>query len=406
MSEHRYPAAELDIDADKIDADAFSIVKRLQQHGYQAYLVGGCVRDLILKATPKDFDISTDARPEQIKALFRNCLLIGRRFRLAHIRFGRKIIEVSTFRAGDPEEADLITRDNEYGTLEEDALRRDFTINGLYYDPISEEVIDSVNGIDDTKSGLIRTIGKPGVRFIQDPVRMIRLIKFRARFGFTIEQETHTALLANRQEILKSAKARVLEEFLRMLETSHSTLFIRELAHFGILELILPGIARLLESHLADTIYAYLEQIDMLQKERARPFQRAVLLSSLLLPAFEHHLEVITVGKEKISLELIQKEARRVVDEVYAPFLHIPRRLTSEMHSILTCQYRFTPFKKCSRGLVRVPRTPDFPIALDLFYLRSCIEPALTDTYSDWRQIYMHYKEKNHATARPRRTRR
>jgi poly(A) polymerase len=198
-----YVTGDHDIDHSLIDADALWVLKKLKDAGYIAYLVGGSVRDLLIKEAPKDFDISTNAKPEEIKDVFkRQCLLIGRRFRLAHIRFGHKVIEVATFRSGD-NESDLIIRDNQWGSEEEDVLRRDFTINGLCYDPTTRTIIDYVGGWEDIHKKLLRSIGDPRVRFKQDPVRMIRLLKFRARIAFEIEEDSKKALLECRDELLK-----------------------------------------------------------------------------------------------------------------------------------------------------------------------------------------------------------
>jgi poly(A) polymerase len=205
-----------------IDGDAERVVRKLARSGYQAYLVGGCVRDLLLGRTPKDFDVATSAKPNEIRELFRNCRIIGRRFRLAHIFFGSKIIETSTFRAnprdysGDSDEL-LIRRDNVFGSDIEDAQRRDFTVNGLFFDVETEEVIDHVGGLADLEARMVRTIGDPEIRFQEDPVRMLRAIKFAARLGFTIETATYDAILRHRDELTKCAPPRVLEEFYRLL---------------------------------------------------------------------------------------------------------------------------------------------------------------------------------------------
>jgi poly(A) polymerase len=188
------PRSEHPISRKLIDADAVKVLYRLHRAGYQAYLVGGGVRDLLLDRHPKDFDISTDAHPHQVKRLFRNCRLIGRRFRLAHVHFGEKILEVSTFRKrSEPgEDADtediLIRSDNTFGTAEEDSLRRDFTINGLFYDISNFSLIDYVGGLADLNERMIRTIGDPDIRFREDPVRMIRAVKFAARLDFGIDR--------------------------------------------------------------------------------------------------------------------------------------------------------------------------------------------------------------------------
>ena len=189
---------------------------RLRTAGYKGYLVGGSVRDLLLGRSPKDFDIGTDAHPQALRKLFRNCRMIGRRFRLAHILFANgKVVEVATFRrnpdppteAGGPEL--LQTSDNTFGTPREDALRRDFTINGLFYDISDFSVLDYVGGLEDLEAGLIRTIGDPDIRFREDPVRMMRAVEFASRLGFAITPDAYEAILRHRKEIVKSAPPRV-----------------------------------------------------------------------------------------------------------------------------------------------------------------------------------------------------
>ena len=245
-----------------VDPDALYVMEKLRQAGYTAYLVGGSVRDLVLQKTPKDYDISTSAKPEEIKRLFRNCILIGRRFRLAHIRFGKKILEVSTFRTGDLETDALIVRDNEWGNPEQDVLRRDFTINGLFYDPSTETIIDYVEGYPDLQKQYLRTIGQPYLRFKQDPVRMLRLLKFQARFGFEIDKDAHISLLECRHEILKSSPSRVLEELLRMLESGSAKPFFKLLAEHGMLQMLLPALSKFLDTPDGKEVYDYLEEVD------------------------------------------------------------------------------------------------------------------------------------------------
>ena len=239
------------LDRARIDADADRVVRRLARHGYKAYLVGGCVRDLLVGRAPKDFDVATSATPNEVKTLFRNCRIIGRRFRLAHVFFGPKIIETSTFRANPRDDEDddspdlLIRRDNVFGTEEEDAVRRDFTINGLFYDVEKEEVIDHVNGLVDLEAGLVRTIGDPDVRFREDPVRMLRAIKFAARLGFTIEPVTYAALLRQRGEIRKCAAPRVVEEVYRLLRGGAARRSMELLVETGVLEILSSHLASL-----------------------------------------------------------------------------------------------------------------------------------------------------------------
>jgi poly(A) polymerase len=246
------------LDRSRIDADADRVVRRLARHGYKAYLVGGCVRDLLVGRRPKDFDVATSATPNEVKALFRNCRIIGRRFRLAHVFFGPKIIETSTFRANPREDEDsdapdlLIRRDNVFGSEEEDAVRRDFTINGLFYDVEKEEVIDHVVGLADLEAGLVRTIGDPDVRFREDPVRMLRAIKFAARLDFKIEPATYAALLRQRLEIRKCAAPRVVEEVYRLVRGGAARRSLELLAETGLLEILAPHLAALYEGPVQD----------------------------------------------------------------------------------------------------------------------------------------------------------
>jgi poly(A) polymerase len=241
--------AEHCISRQNIDPDALKVLYRLTNRGFTAYLVGGGVRDLLRGEAPKDFDIGTSAHPRQIKDLFFNCFLIGRRFRLAHIRFGNKIIETSTFRRdpieGAPEEeepaGDLLQHhDNTFGTPEEDARRRDFTINGLFYDIKTFSVIDHVGGLEDLKAGLVRCIGQPEVRFREDPVRMLRAVRFAARLGFRIEEATYAAILRWHMELSRAAPSRLLEELYRLFPRRAGESSVRLLRETGLLRPLLP----------------------------------------------------------------------------------------------------------------------------------------------------------------------
>jgi poly(A) polymerase len=240
------------LDRDAIDADADRVVRKLARAGHKTYLVGGCVRDLLVNRKPKDFDVATSATPNEVKATFRNSRIIGRRFRLAHVFFGSKIIETATFRANpqrdDNEDSELlIRRDNVFGTETEDARRRDFTINGLFYDVEREEVIDHVDGLPDLEAKLIRTIGDPDIRFQEDPVRMLRAIKFAARLDFGFEPSTWKALLRWRGEISKCAPPRLLEEMHRLMRGGACRRSFELMVETGVLAVLSPYLAGLLE---------------------------------------------------------------------------------------------------------------------------------------------------------------
>lgn len=373
-----------------IDPHALYILQKLREHNFIAYLVGGGVRDLLLHITPKDFDISTSAKPEEIKKIFRSCILIGRRFRLAHVRAGKKFIEVSTFRAGDSDSDKLILRDNLWGTPEEDVLRRDFTINGLFYDPVTETIIDYVDGFSDVKKKYLRTIGNPYVRFKQDPVRMIRLLKFQARLGFEIDTIALQALIECREAILQSSQARILEELLRMLESGASSTFFRLLADHYILALLLPVIGDFLEINSDGEIFAYLEEVDKyLASPNSILLERPILISCLLFPILQHRLHIhYTFHNEIPHLGKIQAEAFTLIKDVFDVFFRLPKRYKVQTASILTSQYRITPFLQKKNTYIRIPKVADFAMALDFFTLRSFLEPGFQQIAQNWKIAY------------------
>jgi poly(A) polymerase len=301
------PRSDHGISRKHIDPDALRVLYKLHQNDYLAYLVGGSVRDLLLGRRPKDFDIGTSAHPYQVKRLFRNCWIIGRRFRLAHIRFGAKAIEVATFRrqvsaeelatasahaAQDSIPIDrhseggrdrLLHRDNTFGTPEEDAFRRDFTINALFYDIGSLSVIDYTGGLDDLKARVIRCIGDPADRFQEDPVRMLRAVAMAARLDFAIDPPIEEAIAAHRGEIARSAAPRLIEEFYKLLRTGSSERAFRMLAERRLLE----PIALPLQRGVGDALWRSLAALDRYRRQFAETpdtLSNPILLGSLLVP--------------------------------------------------------------------------------------------------------------------------
>ena len=289
----------------QIDPDALKVLYRLHQNSYVAYLVGGSVRDLLLGRRPKDFDIGTSAHPYQVKRLFKNCWVIGRRFRLAHVRFGMKTIEVATFRRKvtaeelaaaeeaaaeqreTPEEGNagpgLIHRENTFGTPEEDAFRRDFTINALFYDIGTFSIIDYTGGLEDLRAGIVRSIGDPTERFHEDPVRMLRAIAMAARLGFTIDAPIDNAIGNGRAEIARSAPARLIEEFYKLLRSGASEQAFRMMAERRLLE----PIAHDLQKGSGERLWQSLAAVDAYRKrheDTPDTLSNAILLGSLLVP--------------------------------------------------------------------------------------------------------------------------
>jgi poly(A) polymerase len=295
-----------------LDADAVKIVHRLTRFDHAAYLVGGCVRDLLLDHKPKDFDIATSATPRQIKRLFRNCRIIGRRFRLAPIYFQNgKVIEVATFRAQDDEGTggergaeggDLLIRDdNQFGTMEEDALRRDFTINSLFYDVNKGTVLDHADGLGDLRRRLVRTIGDPTIRFKEDPIRILRAIKFAARLDFEIETGTLDALKKTRGEIPKAAAPRILEELNRFCRGGAARRSFELMRDYDVFDVIAPGLAKRYKSQPAswDLLFKLLEGFDRHTQDGIE-VTTGQILAALLLPVlmteFGHRRSVAPSG--------------------------------------------------------------------------------------------------------------
>ncbi len=370
-----------------IDQDALKVIHRLKRHGHSAYLVGGGVRDLLLQIPPKDFDIATSAKPEEIKSLFKNCLLIGRRFRLAHIRFGPKIFEVSTFRSGDTKDDNLITHDNEFGTEEQDAKRRDFTINGLFYDPQEHAIIDYVQGLKDIDNRLLRTIGEPAIRFKQDPVRMIRLLKFKARIGFDLDPTTHQALLDNLEEILKSSPDRILGEIFKMLETKASAKFFKLMYEFGFTKLLFPKLAQSLDTELQAKTLQFLELAD--QQEIHHP-EKNLLLACFLFPILEKEILARSSQQETpLHLgEIFTITSDLIRETLVIPFPRFPRWMRETIAFILNAQFRFTPIDTTKRmRRFKMMGHKKFPLALRFLGLRSCFDDRCAQAYSKIRRM-------------------
>jgi poly(A) polymerase len=338
----------MQIRPEQIDPDAARVVARLRECNHAAYLVGGCVRDLLLGRKPKDFDVATSAKPNELRRIFRNCRIIGRRFRLAHIYFGRKIIETSTFRANPrpPEEDEggengngdgngngngsekmdlLIRHDNSFGSAEEDARRRDFTINGLFYDTATGQVIDHVNGMADLEARLVRTIGDPDIRFREDPVRILRAVKFAARCELTIEPETYRRMMEHKGEIAKCAQARVSEEFFRLLRAGAARRSFELLLGTGLLDVLSPELAKALKQEPADEagrvrvarLWGYLAAVDRWTVARDTTPTDALLLALLLLPPLRDVLHPDSTSPVDIG-QLVTQSAQPVIEQLKA----------------------------------------------------------------------------------------
>jgi poly(A) polymerase len=289
------PRSDHPISRKQIDEEALKVLYRLRHHGFLAYLVGGSVRDLLLEKVPKDFDVATDAHPHEVTALFRNSRIIGRRFRLVQVFFkGGKTVEVSTFRSR-PEDQEVeteegaIVRTDSFGTSGEDVFRRDITINGLFYNIADFSIIDYVGGMEDLRKGIIRTIGDPDERFIQDPVRMIRVIRHSARTGFPIDESTYRALLRNPEELKRCSPSRVRDEFLRDLKEGAASPSLSLMLQTGLLFSIFPDLARAFgdRNPSKDRARQFLLALFRLVDQRVhagKPVPDSILLALLVTP--------------------------------------------------------------------------------------------------------------------------
>jgi poly(A) polymerase len=402
------PRAEHIISRRDVDPDALKVLYRLHEHHYIAYLVGGSVRDLLLNRRPKDFDIGTSAHPHQVKKLFRNCWIIGRRFRLAHVKFGTKTIEVATFRRHvaaselTPEmdaaaedapavevgaldaaakrrraEDHLIHRDNTYGTPEEDAFRRDFTVNALFYDIGTFSIIDYVGGLADLDAGIIRCIGDPGVRFLEDPVRMLRAVVLAARLQFSIDPPVLESIALLRHEIARSAPARLVEEYYKILRSGHAREAFTQLRGTGLLKAITPEL-----SGAGDPLWSAIGALD---RYRAR-FEAApesltnpILAGTLLYP-------LGLVARRRFSADPLERR-------VELGLLPIARRDIERLQQILALQPRLVDLQapaRAQRALLHRSVLSEAITWLD-------IHGGRPDAVAHWRELQAEPPEHPHA---------
>jgi poly(A) polymerase len=380
------PRTEHSISRKQVSPNALRTLYRLHENGFIAYLVGGCVRDLLLERIPKDFDIATDAVPGQIKRLFRNCRLIGRRFRLAHLHFQDEILEVSTFRAAvpsndtDTEETDhhdrpprhlkdedgMVLRDNIFGTPEEDALRRDFTINALAYNIADGSLIDYSTGLSDLEQRLIRPIGDPLVRFTEDPVRMIRAVRFAASHDFVIEPATWEMLCALSSTISRAAPARLYEEMLKLFLLGSARPVFTLLDAGGLLAGLFPALGRRLDGNSDDreVLHMNLECLDRLYRSGLPP-SPALFLAALFGPSLEEE----TLARHRDGVPYLQAlhTACAVFMEEFCKTVSIPGRVVGQLRGILALQpslHRMPPRRPAS-----LVGRPDFADAMSYLCL-------------------------------------
>lgn len=377
------------ISRSNIDSDAVKVLYRLVNSNYISYLVGGSVRDLLLQRVPKDFDISTDAQPGQIRKLFRNCFLIGRRFRLAHIVFGRKVIETSTFRAqpkvvkGDD---DLYqTEDNTFGTPEEDAKRRDFTINGLFYDIKTFSVIDYVGGLKDLERKMIRSIGDPNVRFREDPVRMMRAIKFASKLDFSLEKSCKKALMEHHSDILNASVPRVCDEIYRLFTVNASKAAFKMMWEYKLLEDLLPEINEYVNRSGGEMspLWRYLAALDSMPDngDFSNGIRTAVLFYPLFLEQCENETQKFPNGR------INRMQTARKVLRNFSSTLHIPKAVFFSAVAAMDMVPRFEMISSKSRA-IRFAKNSNFQEAFIFKQVVVIAEGGDSQLIAQWADLH------------------
>ena len=391
------PRDQHNVSRKDISPNALRVLYRLRDAGFGGYLVGGAVRDLLVGGHPKDFDVATDATPEEVRALFRNCRLIGRRFRLAHVVFGREIIEVATFRAnvddgsGDREthEGGRLLRDNVYGTIEDDAVRRDFTANALYYAIEDFSVRDSTGGFEDVQNRLMRLIGDPETRYREDPVRMLRAVRLSAKLGFEIEAATAAPIPVLAPLLAESAPARLFEECLKLFLSGHAVQSFLGLERHGLLPALLPETAQALKSNRSGALRRMLlEGLAGTDRRVANdePVSPAFLFALLLWPAYCRAL--MALQSQGVHAVEAQRRAADRVTVHQLGMIALPRRFSVPMQEIWLLQSRFSLRQR--KRVMRMLSHPRFRAAFDFLGLRLVASNEHAEDVEFWREAQQH----------------
>ena len=392
------PRSEHGITRANISPNALKVLYRLKDAGYQACLVGGGVRDLLLGREPKDFDVATDAHPEEIRQLFRNCRLIGRRFRLAHVVYGREVIEVATFRAqqnGGEEESEgedtliseegRILRDNIYGTIEQDAWRRDFSVNALYYDIADYSVRDYVGGMADLKAGVLRVIGDPEARYREDPVRMLRAVRFAGKLGFRLAEATAEPIPRLASLLLDISSARIYEEVLKLFMSGEAVTTYELLRQYELFGKLFPeteaALAEEVDGHPQILISKALENTDR-RIDEDKPVTPAFLFAALLWPPVQRRWQA--TAKQMGDVPALQAAGSWIVS-AQAGHTALPKRFSIPMREIWALQPRFEEIS--GRRPLRLVTHPRFRAAYDFLLLRGAsgeVDQSLCDWWTEF----------------------
>ena len=365
--------AERSIDISQISRGALEVISELGEAGFQAYLVGGGVRDLLLDLHPKDFDIATDAHPEDVRRLFENSRIIGRRFRIVHVYFSEGYIEVATFRAANCEDINRhgrIITDNTYGSIEEDAFRRDFTVNALFYDSSTKQVLDFVNGRQDINAKLLRVIGDPDLRIREDPVRMLRAVRLATKLDFKIEQQTETSIYRLGHLLTEVPAARLFDEMLKLFHAGFALQTFNSLRNYGLFQYMFPLTEKVLEEKSSDTfenlVKCALKNTDdriSSGKSVTPAFLYAVFLwGPMRMLSRQLELEGLS---PKIAYEAAAKDT--TLSQLH--YTSIPKRFSYPMRDIWNLQHRF--YRKHGKHVFRLYKHPRFRAAYDFLCLRA-----------------------------------
>ena len=376
--------AEHGIDPKLLSPNAIRLTQTLQEAGFKAFVVGGAVRDLLLGVKPKDFDIATDATPEQVKKLFRRAFIIGRRFQIVHVMFGQELLEVTTFRGkgsnnAPKDEHGRVLRDNHFGPQHEDAERRDFTINAMYYDPATQTVLDYHGGIADIREKTLRIIGVPEARYREDPVRMLRVVRFAAKLGFTIEPHTREPIPVMAPLIDNVPAARVFDEMLKLLLSGHALACLKELRSAGLHHGLLPLLDVVLEQPIGmKFVTLALESTDARVKA-GKGVSPGFLFASLL---WHQVLEKWTAYRAsgEAPIPALHLAADAVLD-TQTENLALQRRIATDMRDIWAMQPRFE--RRTGRAPYKLLENPRFRAGYDFLLLR-CASGELDNEIGEW----------------------
>tara|TARA_Y100001956_G_scaffold25490_1_gene25290 strand:- start:437 stop:1795 length:1359 start_codon:yes stop_codon:yes gene_type:complete len=388
---------EHNVSRKKISDNALKVLYRLHGAGFDAYLVGGGVRDLLLGQQPKDFDIATNATPEQIRQLFKNCRLIGRRFRLAHIMFGRDIIEVATFRGHHQEPSKnvsqqskegMLLRDNVYGTIDEDAERRDFTINSMYYSISDYSIHDYAGGIEDLEDKLVRLIGDPETRYREDPVRMLRAIRFAVKLDFDIEEDTAAPIEEMAVLLQDIPPARLYEESLKMLQSGHGLETYHLMREYNLFQQLFPTIAEFFtdeyDSPTEQMLDLVLDSTDQ-RIEEGKRINPAFMFAAMLWYPLQAKAEQLMEKRNLAYYDAIMEASNYILDDQVRS-IAIPRRHTATIREIWQLQLRMP--RRNGKRAFRLMELNKFRAGFDFLEMRGEVEQGETQQLAKWWETF------------------